>query len=142
MPRITAQELETFIAEQFPENKSFSQVEEVGDDWVRLRLPFSDAHLRPGGTISGPTLMTLADTAAYVLILAMLGPVALAVTTNLSINFLRRPTPDTMIAKTRMLKLGRQLAVVEIMIEAAATGTLVAQATATYSLPPRGTAQT
>ncbi len=142
MPRMTAQELETFIAEQFPENKSFSQVEEVGDDWVRLRLPFSDAHLRPGGTISGPTLMTLADTAAYVLILAMLGPVALAVTTNLSINFLRRPTPDTMIAKTRMLKLGRQLAVVEIMIEAAATGTLVAQATATYSLPPRGTAQT
>jgi len=139
---MTAQELETFIAAQFPGGNAFSQVEEVGDDWVRLRLPFSDAYLRPGGTVSGPTLMTLADTAAYVLILAMLGPVALAVTTNLNINFMRRPTPDAMIAKARMLKLGRQLAVVEVMIEAAATGWLVAQSTATYSLPPRGAAQT
>ncbi len=138
MPRMTVAELDTFLTEQFPEAKAFGQVEEVGEDWVRLRLPYSTASLRPGGTISGPTLMTLADTAAYVLILAMLGPVALAVTTNLNINFMRRPAPDAMVAKARMLKLGRQLAVVEIMIEAGATGALVAQATATYSLPPRG----
>lgn len=137
---MTAPELETFLTDQFPKGTSFPHVDEVGDDWVRIRLPFDERSLRPGGTISGPTLMTLADTAAYLLILAMLGPVALAVTTNLTINFMRRPAPDAMIAKARMLKLGRQLAVVEVMLEAAATGTLVAQSTVTYSLPPRGAA--
>jgi uncharacterized protein (TIGR00369 family) len=142
MPRMNAEELASFIEKNFPGGKSFSQIEEVGDDWVRLRLPFSDEYLRPGGTISGPTLMALADTGAYVLILSMIGPVALAVTTSLNINFMRRPTPDAMIAKAKMLKLGRQLAVVEVMIEAQASGALVAQATVTYSIPPRGAAQT
>lgn len=142
MPRMNAEELESFIAKNFPGGKSFSQVEEVGDDWIRVRLPYSDDYLRPGGTISGPVLMSLADTATYMLILAMLGPVALAVTTSLNINFMRRPTPDAMIAKVKMLKLGRQLAVMDVMIEAATTGALVAQATVTYSIPPRGEAQT
>jgi uncharacterized protein (TIGR00369 family) len=136
MARMNAEELVSFIEKMFPQGRVFCQVEELGEDWLRLRLPYSDDYLRPGGTISGPALMGLADTGAYFLILSMIGPVALAVTTSLNINFMRRPTPDDMIAKAKMLKLGRQLAVVEIYIEAAKTGELVAQATATYSIPP------
>jgi uncharacterized protein (TIGR00369 family) len=138
---MNAEELESFIEKNFPGGRSFSQLEEVGDDWIRLRLPYSDDYLRPGGTISGPTLMALADTGAYMLILSMIGPVALAVTTSLNINFMRRPTPDEMVARVKMLKLGRQLAVVEVYLEAAATGVLVAQATVTYSIPPATASQ-
>ena len=72
MPRMNAEELERFIQQNFPGGKSFSQIEEVGDDWVRIRLPFSPDYLRPGGTISGPTLMALADTGAYVLLSGVL----------------------------------------------------------------------
>ncbi|HET6338626.1 MAG TPA: PaaI family thioesterase [Polyangiales bacterium] len=141
MPRMNAEELIRFIEENFPGGRAYCQVEEVGEDSLRVRLPYSDDYLRPGGTISGPALMSLADTGAYLLILSMIGPVALAVTTSLNINFMRRPTPDDMIAKAKMLKLGRQLAVVDIHIEAASTGVLVAQATVTYSIPPKGEAQ-
>jgi uncharacterized protein (TIGR00369 family) len=141
MPRMTADEVDRFIEGQFPQGRQFSRIEELGEDSIVLRLPFSDAYLRPGGTISGPTLMALADTGAYCLILAMIGPVALAVTTSLTINFMRRPTPDDVIAKAKMLKLGRQLAVVEVYLEAATTGVLVAQATVTYSIPPASVPQ-
>jgi uncharacterized protein (TIGR00369 family) len=141
MPRMNAEELIRFIEENFPGGRAYCQVDEVGEDSLRVRLPYSDEYLRPGGTISGPALMSLADTGAYLLILSMIGPVALAVTTSLNINFMRRPTPDDMLAKAKMLKLGRQLAVVDIQIEAASTGVLVAQATVTYSIPPRGEAQ-
>jgi uncharacterized protein (TIGR00369 family) len=141
MPRMNAQELIRFVEENYPGGRAYCQVDEVGEDSLRVRLPYSDDYLRPGGTISGPALMSLADTGAYLLILSMIGPVALAVTTSLNINFMRRPTPDDMIAKAKMMKLGRQLAVVDIHIEAASTGVLVAQATVTYSIPPKGEAQ-
>jgi uncharacterized protein (TIGR00369 family) len=141
MSRMNAEQILSFIEQSFPQGRSFCQIEELGEDSLRLRLPFSDMYLRPGGTVSGPTLMALADTGAYFLILAMIGPVALAVTTSLNINFMRRPAPEDMIAKAKMLKLGRQLAVVEVYIEAASSGALVAQASVTYSIPPRGEAQ-
>jgi uncharacterized protein (TIGR00369 family) len=136
MPRMTIEELVQFIDEQFPQANRNVRFTQLGEDSLECRLPYRDDYLRPGGTISGPALMALADTGAYWLILAMIGPVALAVTTSLNINFMRRPVPDEMVAKARMLKLGRQLAVVEIHIEAASTGLLVAQATVTYSIPP------
>jgi uncharacterized protein (TIGR00369 family) len=141
MPRMNSDEVSRFIEEQFPQGRQFCQIQELGEDSLALRLPFSDAYLRPGGTISGPALMSLADTAAYCLILAMIGPVALAVTTSLNINFMRRPSPDDTIARAKMLKLGRQLAVVEVHLEAATTGVLVAQATVTYSIPPASAPQ-
>jgi uncharacterized protein (TIGR00369 family) len=141
MPRMNADEVVRFIEEQFPQGRSFWRIQELGEDSLVLRLPFSDDYLRPGGTISGPTLMALADTSAYFLILAMIGPVALSVTTSLNINFMRRPPPDDTIARAKMLKLGRQLAVVEVYLEAATTGLLVAQATVTYSIPPASVAQ-
>ena len=92
--------------------------------------------IRPGGTISGPTLFTLADLAAYVLILAHIGPVALAVTTSLNINFLRKPEPGGLIATAGFLKLGKRLAIVDIKIESSGGKDIVAQAVATYSIPP------
>lgn len=136
MPRMTAEELLQFMDEQFPQARNAAQLVRLGEDSLECRLAFREDFLRPGGTISGPTLMGLADSAAYFLILSMLGPVALAVTTSLNINFMRRPVPDEMVAKARMLKLGRQLAVVDVHIEAASTGALVAQASVTYSIPP------
>jgi uncharacterized protein (TIGR00369 family) len=92
--------------------------------------------LRPGGTISGPTMMGLTDFAMYVAILASIGPVPLAVTTNLNINFLRKPTQKDLIADTKLIKLGKRLAVGEVQIYSEGEDEMVAHATATYSIPP------
>ncbi|MEM7196509.1 MAG: PaaI family thioesterase [Pseudomonadota bacterium] len=94
-------------------------------------------YLRPGGTVAGPVMMTLADVAIYAVIMANIGLVSLAVTTNLNINFLRKPPPADLLASARVLKLGKRLAVCECSIHTAATGedNLVAHATGTYSIP-------
>jgi uncharacterized protein (TIGR00369 family) len=131
---MTAAEIEAFLDEHFPQAKGFARIVRLGDE-VELALDPAEAHLRPGGTTSGPTLMKLADTAVYFLLLHKLGPVALAVTTSLQMNFLRRPPPTLLVATARLLKLGRRLAVGEVHIRDTA-GELVAQATATYSIPP------
>jgi uncharacterized protein (TIGR00369 family) len=136
MLRMNAEELERLIAEQFPQAAGFSQIVELSDEQLELRLPFRDQYLRPGGTVSGPTLMTLADTGAYYLILAHLGPVVLAVTTSLNINFMRKPGAEDVLAMVRLLKLGRQLAVAEVNMRSASSPELIAQATVTYSIPP------
>jgi uncharacterized protein (TIGR00369 family) len=115
-------------------------------DWqpgeVTLRLPFNEASIRPGGTISGPTLFSLADIALYGVVLSRIGHVELAVTTNLNINFLRRPEPADLLARARLLKLGTRLAVGEVAIwrDAVDGGPdrAVAHATGTYSIPPGG----
>jgi uncharacterized protein (TIGR00369 family) len=112
-------------------------VETVGPMSARMRMTYHERHLRPGGTISGPALFALADVALYVAILAQIGPVTLAVTTNLSIHFLRRPAPGDLIGECRLLKLGRRLAVGEVHISPADGGAPVAHATGTYSIPPR-----
>jgi uncharacterized protein (TIGR00369 family) len=136
MLRMNAEELERLIAEQFPQADGFSQIVALSDERLELRLPFRDQYLRPGGTVSGPTLMTLADTGAYYLILAHLGPVVLAVTTSLNINFMRKPRAEDVLAMVRLLKLGRQLAVAEVNMRSASSPELIAQATVTYSIPP------
>src|SRR5262245_24336154 len=112
MPKMTVEELRAFYTEHFPQMDSYRfSIEEAQDGRVRVRLRYHDLHLRPGGTISGPALMTLADLAMYSLLLAMIGPVALAVTTSLNINFLRKPGPVDVIARAEMLKLGQRLAI-------------------------------
>jgi uncharacterized protein (TIGR00369 family) len=136
MLRMTVAELEQFISEVFPQSQGHSHITHLSEDRLELRMPYREAMLRPGGTISGPALMTLADTGAYYLILANLGRVALAVTTSLNINFMRKPQPEDVLAVARMLKLGRQLAVVEVSMRSASSSALVAQATVTYSIPP------
>jgi uncharacterized protein (TIGR00369 family) len=137
MPVMTAADIERFVESQFPQARGFGVIRAIRDDELDLELPYSDDYLRPGGTLSGPTLMTLADTAMYFLVLAHVGPVALAVTTSLSINFLRKPPPAALRATARMLKLGSRLAVGEVHIRSAADDALVAQVAVTYSVPPR-----
>ncbi|MEW6269140.1 MAG: PaaI family thioesterase [Thermodesulfobacteriota bacterium] len=133
---MTAQELDDFLHREFPQvDEHRFRIEEVRGRAVRLRMPFDGRHLRPGGTVSGPSLMTLADTAMYVAVLAEIGPVPLAVTTNLTINFLRRPRPADVVAEARLLKLGRRLAVGEVALYSDGDPEMVAHATMTYSLP-------
>lgn len=139
MPLVmTRDELNTFLDEHFPESKAIeTHFEVLEPGFLRVRHPFHPRNLRPGGTISGPTLMTLADFGAYCLILAMIGPVALAVTTNLNINFMKKPSPGDMMADIRLLKLGKRLAVAEVSMYSEGVEDLAAHATVTYSIPPR-----
>lgn len=136
MPKMSAAEIEAFLSQQFPQR--VGQVEQAGDGTARLRLQVSEQHLRPGDTVSGPALMALADCALYVAILAEIGPVALAVTVNLNINFLRKAPPDRdVLANALLLKLGNRLAVGEISLYSDGLDEPVAHAIATYSIPPR-----
>ena len=136
MIRMTAAEIDAFLHRDFPQiDRNGYQVEEVRDRFARVRLPFHDDHLRPGGTVSGPALMALADMATYVVVLAMIGEVPLAVTTSLNINFMRRPRPADVIAEARLLKLGKRLAVGDVAMYSDGEAEMVAHATLTYSIP-------
>ncbi|MGB5413885.1 MAG: PaaI family thioesterase [Polyangiales bacterium] len=136
MPRMTANEITSFMQKAFPQARMPVEIEELRDGFLRIRVPVTDRHLRPGGTVSGPVLMTIADTAMYYLVLGAIGPVALALTTNLNINFLRAPKPADVIAEAEMLKLGSRLAVGQVTICSAGSDDPVAHATVTYSIPP------
>ena len=133
---MNADELNTFLAEVFPDGR-VSTVEYADGKTTRTRCVYDRTQLRPGGTISGPTMMALADTAVYALVLSAIGRVPLAVTTNLSINFLRKPLPGDLIAEARMLKLGKALAVGDVIIRSDGNEDVVAHAVVTYSIPPR-----
>ena len=110
---------------------------ELDHDSALMRASYRDEFLRPGGTIAGPVMMGLADAALYALILGRIGPVELAVTTSLNINFLRKPSPGDMLARATGLKFGKRLVIGEIsLFSASAPDELVAHATATYSIPP------
>ncbi len=137
MPVLSVDDVRAFLGREFPQIEGHYAVEDVGPMRARMRLIFHDRHLRPGGTISGPAMFGLADVALYAAILANIGPVALAVTTNLNINFLRRPEPVDLIGEARLMKLGKRLAVGEVAIATAVGQEVVAHAVGTYSLPPR-----
>lgn len=132
--------MEAFLDREFPQihhGGRIHSVEAVGWLTARLRCAYHARHIRPGGTISGPTIMALADLALYVAILGAIGPVALAVTTSLHFNFLRKPGQVDLIADSKLIKLGRRLAVGEVAIRSDGSDDLVAHATGTYSIPPR-----
>ena len=136
--KMTVPELEKFLHAEFPQAFRSGDVliEEADGTSCRLRQRFSEQMLRPGGTISGPTLMALADLAMYVVLLSAIGPVELAVTTNLSINFLRRGPPgQDVLAAARLLKLGKRLAVGEVNLLSGSLPDPIAHVTATYSIP-------
>lgn len=130
-------ELNAFLLAEFPQNRC--TLEEVDEDGsVVVAHPVGERELRPGGTVSGPVMMTLADVALYLAILARIGIVPLAVTTSLSINFLRKPRADRrVVARCRLLKLGKTLAVGEVYIYSEGEDEPVAHATGTYSIPRR-----
>jgi len=131
---MNAHDLNRFLDDAFGANRSYV-VDDVNDQRLIARVRADAVTLRPGGTISGPTLMALADGAAYCQILAHIGPVALAVTSSLSISFLRKPERGDMIGEATFLKLGRKLAVVDVRIRSEAGVELVAQAVVTYAIP-------
>ena len=139
-PVMSVEDLEAFLDREFPQihfgGRTY-HVEEVGPLTARMRMDYHERHIRPGGTLSGPAMMTLADLALYVAILAQIGPIALAVTTNLAFNFLRKPSQKALIAECRLLKLGRRLAVGEVFMRSEGENELLCQATGTYSIPDR-----
>lgn len=134
-----AAEMNTFLSTVFLEVANEYKVEEVTEQGVTLRLVVQDRHLRPGGTISGPAMFGLADVTAYMVTLAQIGPRALAVTTNCSIDFMRKPAAGVdLIAVGRLLKLGKALSVSDVMIYSEGMDKPVARASLTYSIPPVG----
>jgi uncharacterized protein (TIGR00369 family) len=140
-PLMNVAEVEAFLEREFPQislHGKLYAIEAVAPLACRMRLAYHDSQLRPGGTISGPAMMALADLALYVAVLASIGPVGLAVTTHLSINFLRKPEKRDLLAECRLLKLGRRLAVGEVALRSVGQDDLVAHVTGTYSIPPRG----
>jgi len=134
---MTTDELQAFLAAEFPQVRDDFVVEEVGEARMRVRMPVAERHLRPGGTVSGPSMFALADVAIYLMILSRIGPVALAVTTSCSIDFLRKPaTGRDLVAEARLLKLGRALAVGDVLVYSDGGTEPVARASLTYSIPP------
>lgn len=128
-------QMRAFLAREFPQNTC--EVTKTGPGTATVRQAIDHRHLRPGGTVSGPTMMTIADCAAYVAILGQYGEIALAVTTSLNINFLRKPAADRdVLAECHLLKAGRRLAVCEVTVFSAGNDQPVAHVTATYSIPP------
>ncbi len=135
--RMDLYDLTQFMSDHFPQVAREYTIEKVTTDILVVRLHISDRNLRPGGTVSGPSMFSLADVAIYLSVQSRIGPVALAVTTNCSIDFLRRPRADRdLIGEARLLKLGRALAVGDVLVFSEGDGAPVARAALTYSIPP------
>jgi uncharacterized protein (TIGR00369 family) len=133
--RLTAEHLQRIVEEAFTDWTP-PAIDSLEGDTLVLTQRVDQSNGRPGGTISGPTMMALADNAAWLIILAHIGPVLLAVTTSLHIDFLRKPPLEAITARARLIKLGRRLAVVDVEITSSASDELVAKASVTYSIPP------
>ncbi len=136
--KISIAAFERLMAEKLPLAARMGMgVESLDAGRVVMRMTCDDEVLRPGGTVSGPAMVALADVALYAVVLSLIGPVELAVTTNLSINFLRRPPAGALFAEAEILKLGRRLAVGAVTLYSEDAATPVAHVTGTYSIPPR-----
>ena len=136
--KMSVAELEEFLRREFPQAFASDdiRIESADGETCLLRQRFSERMLRPGGTVSGPTLMGLADFAMYVVLLSAIGPIGLAVTTNLNINFLRKGAPgQDLYAAAKILKLGKRLAVGEVNLLSGSSPDPIAHVTATYSIP-------
>ena len=135
--KMTQEELEAFIDEAFEQVGGDFKVLALTEDTIEVRLNVSHKHLRPGGTVSGPSMFSLADVTAYYMTLARIGREALTVTTTCSIDFMRKPVAGVdLVARARLLKLGRQLSVTDVMLYSEGSDEPVARATLTYSIPP------
>jgi len=134
--KMDADALQAFLIEVFPQVHADFQILEVTPTGVRVKLATAERHLRPGGTISGPTMFALADVGMYLAILSRIGPEALAVTTNCSIDFMRKPAAGVdLICEAVLHKMGRVLAVGDCMIYSEGLDVPVARASLTYSMP-------
>jgi len=133
--RLNAEEIGEFLNEVYPGAMENFKIEEVAPMRARIRMPFQTRQLRPGGTISGPSLMALADTGLWVALLAMIGRVPLSVTSHLDIDFLRNPAPADVIAHTTLHKVGRRLAVGDVLMYSDGEQMPCARASVTYAIP-------
>lgn len=135
--KMTLDDLRAFLVEHFPQVAEDFEVLDVSPMHLVLRALVDDKHLRPGGTVSGPAMFALADVAVYLAIMALIGPKALAVTTSCAIDFMRKPKANANLrAEARLLKLGRVLAVGDVLIWSEGEDAPVARASLTYSIPP------
>ena len=131
------EELTALLAEIFPQVAADFRIEELSEDHIQMRLLVQDRHLRPGGTVSGPSLFALADASLYAMLMARVGPKALAVTTSASIDFMRKPAAgQDVLADCKLLKLGRVLVVGDVLMRSEGSDKVVARASMTYSIPP------
>ena len=137
MPKLDAGGLQRFFADEGLDGEGSLVVEDVGEKTARVRLRAARRNLRPGGTLSGASMMALADLAIYAALLGEIGLVPLAVTTSLTINFLRKPPLADVLAQARLLKVGKTLAFGEIVLVSEGDPRPVAHCTSTYSIPPR-----
>lgn len=136
-PVLSAAEVMAFVDEVFPQQKGVFELIELAPMRGVIRQRIRDEHLRPGGTVSGPTMFAIADCAFYMTVLGMIGREALTVTTNLNINFLRKPPVADLRAAARILKLGRLLATGDVTVFSEGLADPVAHATTTYAIPPK-----
>lgn len=135
--QMTIPDLHEFLARVFPQLGPRFTVTALAPMAATVEMTALDADLRPGGTVSGPAMFALADVAFYIAVLAMIGPEPLTVTTNCAIDFLRKPAPGRLTAEARILKLGRSLAVGDVLLTSPGVDGPVARASLTYSIPPR-----
>lgn len=136
--KMTLEELREFIATEFPQMADVYRVDAIGPMSAQVSMVPDERHLRPGATVSGPVIFGLADCGVYFALMAAIGPKALAVTTNGSIDFMRKPVAGkALIADVRLLKAGRVLAVGDVAIRSEGSDALIARATLTYSIPPK-----
>jgi len=133
---MTVEDLQHLLDNAFPGNRVPYVIEQITDSSVRMVLRVGETDGRPGGTVSGPTLMALADCAAWMVIIGQIGPVTLSVTTSFHIDFLRKPELVDIVAVGGLLKLGSRLAVAEVAMYSVGNEDIVAKAQVTYSIPP------
>jgi uncharacterized protein (TIGR00369 family) len=130
-------ELTAYMTEVFPQIREDFVIDALSEEGVTMRLLTAERHLRPGGTVSGPSMFALADVSVYALVLSRLGKKALAVTTNCSLDFMRKPEAGVdVVARARLLKLGKTLAVGDVHMFSQGSDKMVARSTMTYSIPP------
>lgn len=135
--KMTADEMMEVLAREFPQISGQFTIEDLNEMGITVRLNVADRHLRPGGTVSGPSIFSLADVSVWMATMAMVGPQVLAVTTSASMDFMRKPAGGKdLIAVCRLLKLGRVLAVGEVLVFSEGSDAPVARASMTYSIPP------
>ena len=136
--KMSANEIMSLLNNTFPQQAKFFEIDELTVESLIVRHKIDESHLRPGGTISGPTMFSLADISLYILTMSRIGPVLLAVTTNCSMDFMRKPKAGSdLLAKTRLLKLGKNLCVGDVLIFSEGLEKPVARASMTYSIPPK-----
>ncbi|MEM8553954.1 MAG: PaaI family thioesterase [Pseudomonadota bacterium] len=133
---MTVEELMEFLHREFPQVADHLSVETLRDDGLVVRLRVQDIHLRPGGTVSGPSLFMVADAGMYLALLAQIGPVALAVTTNASIDFMRKPLADKdILGDATLFKVGKRLAIGQVLLRSDGSDDIVTRSSLTYAIP-------